>query len=141
MPCLTLPPSSSHRQPHALNPPLSVRPLRYLNLKGADHLDYASYLQRCSELQSIDKSIAGTAQYYRYVTALHAYWVNFLKRTQARPAAPPHARRTAHIESRRRCHCLRKRRRLSLPLAPLVSRNLAAAHAANRATGQGRSRL
>ena len=54
----------------------------YLNLKGADHLDYVAYLQRCTDLQSIDKAVAGTAQYQRYVAALHAYLVDFLKRTQ-----------------------------------------------------------
>mmetsp|Transcript_9869 Transcript_9869/g.19951 ORF Transcript_9869/g.19951 Transcript_9869/m.19951 type:complete len:530 (+) Transcript_9869:90-1679(+) len=54
----------------------------FLNLKGADHLDYAAYLQRCTELQSIDKTVAGTAQYQRYVAALCEYFVSFLKRTQ-----------------------------------------------------------
>jgi len=54
----------------------------YLNLKGADHLDYASYLKRCSDLQAIDKGVAGTSHYQRYVAALHSYFVDYLKRTQ-----------------------------------------------------------
>jgi len=54
----------------------------YLNLKGADHLDYAAYLQRCTELAAIDKSVAGTAQYQRYVASMCQYFVTYLKRTQ-----------------------------------------------------------
>ena len=54
----------------------------YLNLKGADHLDYAAYLQRCSELAAIDKSVASTTQYRSYVNAMCAYFIDYLKRTQ-----------------------------------------------------------
>ena len=61
----------------------------YLNLKGADHLDYAAYLQRCAELQAIDKAVAGSSQYQRYVTALHAYFVGYLKRTRVRGSKRP----------------------------------------------------
>jgi len=54
----------------------------YLNLKGADHLDYAAYLQRCSDVAAIDKSVASTAQYRAYVSAVCDYFTHYLKRTQ-----------------------------------------------------------
>jgi splicing factor 3A subunit 3 len=55
---------------------------QFLNLKGVEHVDYASYLKASADLQAIPKATASTGSYARYVRALHNYWLDFLRKTQ-----------------------------------------------------------
>eukprot|EP00966_Prymnesium_polylepis_P079335 1838540-Prymnesium_polylepis.1 len=55
---------------------------QYINLKGVTQLDYCSYLKACTDLPKVPMATAATAGYARYLGALHAYWADFLGRTQ-----------------------------------------------------------
>jgi hypothetical protein len=54
----------------------------YLNLKGAERIDYCSYLAQCANLSKLPKSTAMTTGYAKYAKSLLDYCVSFLRRTQ-----------------------------------------------------------
>ena len=54
----------------------------YLNLKGAERVDYCTYLKTCADLSALPTTTATTHAYARYVSRLLAYWTSFLRRTQ-----------------------------------------------------------
>ena len=54
----------------------------YLNLKGAERIDYCLYLAQCANLSKLPKETALTSGYAKYAKSLLDYFVSFLGRTQ-----------------------------------------------------------
>lgn len=94
----------------------------YLNLKGAERIDYSTYLKTCASLESLPKTTATTGSYVKYAKNLREYFMSYLRRTQ--PLMPLSKVRRRRLIPRATL-AAPLARSLALALAPSIAEPLA----------------